>query len=246
MIGSSTFDDLFCLLPNFTVYPSSALNLLSMYCGDTARPSGEPVISGNNAASLHANNAWIWPHSVGHSALTWSLASGRYSELAAISVYARLIKSSFLTDKIRDSGNAYGVGAICDWDTQTFSMYTFRDSSVAYSCDVFLKAAYHFISQSTNQSAFEQAKFETLSALCRPMSPSAQARVEFHNSLFDLPLDFEQFKVYEIQKINQDDVRLAVEKYLLGIRPNMSLIINEREVGALNGNWNVRDAMSFK
>ena len=215
-----------------------------VHARDLLKSNVELAHSSLNTAANNINvpfnkkEAWAWDRKINHCAASWSLTGASNDTLAALSVFSRLLKSQLLHPKIRDNGSAYGVGAICDWDTKSFTMYTFRDADIAPTIDIFLKV----VSEKNSiagiiEAGLKYSTLETLSSLNKPMSPSAFARVDFHNRILGSKFGLEQTKWDLVTSISTEKVILAVNKYLVKKTPSIAAIVNSDQISNLGDDW---------
>jgi Zn-dependent M16 (insulinase) family peptidase len=107
-------------------------------------------------------------------------------------VVVRLISQSYMWDKVRVMGGAYGGGCSLSHHSGTFSCYSYRDPNLKETLDVFDSVAAHLESLSLDHGAIEQLVIGAVGDLDKPMTPSSKGYVSMARWLLNDSLEIRQ------------------------------------------------------
>jgi hypothetical protein len=107
-------------------------------------------------------------------------------------VVLRLISQSYMWDKVRVMGGAYGGGCSLSHHSGTFLCYSYRDPNLKDTLDVFDTIASHLEGLSLDGKAIEQLVIGAVGDLDKPMTPSSKGYVSMTRWLLNDTLETRQ------------------------------------------------------
>jgi hypothetical protein len=113
-------------------------------------------------------------------------------------VVVRLISQSYMWDKVRVMGGAYGGGCSLSHHSGTFLCYSYRDPNLKDTLAVFDKVASHLEGLKLDEQAIEQLVIGAVGDLDKPMTPASKGYAAMVRYLLNDTLEIRQKRRDEI------------------------------------------------
>ena len=135
----------------------------------------------------------------------------------ALSVATYLLENTYLHQKIREQGGAYGSGARYDPLSGHFYFYSYRDPHIMKSFDAFKGGIEHISEGKFSNSNLEEAKLGFIQRSDKPVSPGHRALLAYSRFREGNSKRIRQEFRENVLSLGKKEIREAVEKNIQGL-----------------------------
>lgn len=170
---------------------------------------------------------WVASTQVNFCAKAYPTVTSNHPDGAALTVLGGFLRNGFLHRAIREQGGAYGGGASQDSSIAAFRFYSYRDPRVSETLDDFDAAIDWMLNSEHDPEQLEQAILGVISSLDKPSSPAGEAKLAFHNELFDrTPEQRRQFRA-RVLAVTLDDLKRVTKSYLKPEQASIAIVTHK-------------------
>ena len=179
----------------------------------TATPGGQAELQLQPVRS-QVNELWATSTEVNFAAKAFPTVSSAHPDAPALAVLGPFLRNGFLHGAIRETGGAYGGGAMHDADSASFRFFSYRDPRLDDTLADFDAAVEWLKSSDHDQRTVEEAILNVISSIDKPGSPAGKARASFNSQLFGRTPDYQRERREKILAVTLDDLKRVGQTYL--------------------------------
>ncbi len=150
-------------------------------------------------------------------------------EYAAESVMGHLLKTSYLWEKVRMRGGAYGVSSIPVGFEELFCFSSYRDPNVSATLNAFKEVLQDLAGAKIERSDVEKAIIGTVSGYEIPHRPHDKGFIAFKRKLLEISDELRQKNRDHILKIHKKEVKSQAEAMLAQFANGSTVILTNTE-----------------
>jgi len=165
-------------------------------------------------ASSCREEALIVPASVNFVALVFPAATIDSAAHSHQLILAQLLKTTFLWERIRMRGGAYGAGAFANGIEGIFGLSSYRDPHILSTVDAFREGLRIVAEEGVDQAELEKAIITLVGKETRPQSPGEKSMIGFRRILYGLTDRLRQSKRDTMRASTVEAVSLAAASLL--------------------------------
>jgi Zn-dependent M16 (insulinase) family peptidase len=158
--------------------------------------------------------AWLANTQVQFCSKAYATVPLDHVDAAPLMLLGGFLRNGFLHGAIRERGGAYGGGASYDSNACAFRFYSYRDPRLAETLADFDASVQWLLNEQHEQRQLEEAVLGIVSDMDKPLSPSGEARVAYHNALYGRTPEQRRRTRQRILATTMDDLRRVGEQYL--------------------------------
>lgn len=158
--------------------------------------------------------AWLANTQVQFCSKAYAAVPLEHPDAAALMLLGGVLRNGFLHGAIREKGGAYGGGAGYDSNACAFRFYSYRDPRLTETLADFDASVQWLLNEPHEQRQLEEAVLGIISDMDKPLSPSGEARVAYHNALYGRTPEQRRRTRERILSTTLDDLRRVGEQYL--------------------------------
>lgn len=151
---------------------------------------------------------------VGYSAASLYASAFSTPEYAAEAVLAHQLTGTYLWEKIRTTGGAYGAGASCNGNMERFTFYTYRDPAPLVNKTEFTAALKNASQSCLSENEVENRIVGVFSKFISPHSPKGYDDLAFRRFISGISEKEWRANLLNIRKVCADDVQKAASRLL--------------------------------
>ncbi|HET8729678.1 MAG TPA: insulinase family protein [Moraxellaceae bacterium] len=192
--------------------PALESALAGSWTASAYAPRAEPFRFG--AAPRPDSVAWLANTQVQFCARAYAAVPLEHADAAPLMLLGGVLRNGFLHGAIREKGGAYGGGAGYDSNACAFRFYSYRDPRLEETLRDFDASVQWLLNEKHEPRQLEEAVLGVISDMDKPMSPSGEARVAYHNQLYGRTPEQRRRTRERILAVTLDDLRRVGERYL--------------------------------
>jgi Zn-dependent M16 (insulinase) family peptidase len=160
--------------------------------------------------------AWLANTQVQFCAKAYAAVPVEHPDAAPLMLLGGFMRNGFLHGAIRERGGAYGGGASYDSNACAFRFYSYRDPRLEETLKDFDASVQWLLNDKHEQRQLEEAVLGVISDMDKPLSPSGEARMAYHNALYGRTPEQRRRMRERILGASMDDLRRVGAQYLTG------------------------------
>ena len=149
-------------------------------------------------------------------------------ETATEIVLAHWLSGTFLWDKIRTTGGAYGANASVNSINTCFAFATYRDPNPLKSVDVFIESLQEAAQVMLSKEECDKLITGTYGEEFPPMSPSTESRIALCRILAAVSSEDQKDKLKNLLSVTPEDIKIAAERILQNSINTKTTIIGDK------------------
>lgn len=158
--------------------------------------------------------AWLANTQVQFCSKAYAAVPLDHADAAPLMLLGGFLRNGFLHGAIREKGGAYGGGAGYDSNACAFRFYSYRDPRLEETLRDFDASVQWLLDGRHEQRQLEEAVLGVISDMDKPLSPSGEARVAYHNQLYGRTPEQRRRTRERLLATTLDDLRRVGEQYL--------------------------------
>lgn len=162
---------------------------------------------------------------VGYSAASLKGSPMYTAEYAAEAVLAHYLTGTYLWEKIRTTGGAYGAGATCNGDAERLSFYTYRDPTPEVNKEEFKKSLESAAKEKLSEEEVGNHIVGVFSKAVPPHSPKGYADLAFRRLLSGMREEEWRKTLENIRSVTAEGVNSAAERLLLAEKEKKEVVL---------------------
>ncbi len=189
---------------------------------------------------------WSTASAVSFVAKSFRVVRMVHEDAPALSVIAKLLRSSYLHREIREKGGAYGAFAVYNPETGIFSLCSYRDPHIVETLNTYDKAATFICSGDYTNTDVKEALLQVCSEIDRPDPPGPAAKKAFVRSLISLSDDDRQRFKETLLVLTRDQVIQAARRYFSGEEASHAVAVISGDAQLKAANQRLDPPLSLK